>query len=283
MALIIPRSEFGWPAGPSRGSWTTANTNLGMIAHYDGSRGLLAKWRSQGHAACVTYWKNTRSAHINGNGWADIGYAYFACPCGKILEGRGFGRQQAAEMPTPGKMQNGNSRYISVTFGLGPSERPTDNAINGFRALRSHLMAVKHIAGAVFGHRDFTSTDCPGDVIFAMTRDGTLETGSEPTPIPPLKGDPVAALPTLKAGDRSTHVLTLRAQLFQVALSSRYTPNPSTTGEDVALWTWLRDQQFTPALKADVVKFQKTVFPDESAQWDGVVGPRTWGKLLRTT
>ena len=32
----------------------------------------------------------------------------------------------------------------------------------------------------------------------------------------------------------------------------------------------------------DIVKdFQKAAFPDEPAEWDGIVGPKTWGALLR--
>ena len=32
----------------------------------------------------------------------------------------------------------------------------------------------------------------------------------------------------------------------------------------------------------DIVKdFQMTAFPDEPAEWDGIVGPKTWGELLR--
>jgi peptidoglycan hydrolase-like protein with peptidoglycan-binding domain len=31
----------------------------------------------------------------------------------------------------------------------------------------------------------------------------------------------------------------------------------------------------------DIVKdFQKAAFPDEPAEWDGIVGPKTWEKLL---
>ena len=30
----------------------------------------------------------------------------------------------------------------------------------------------------------------------------------------------------------------------------------------------------------DIVKdFQKSVFPDAPSEWDGIVGPKTWGKL----
>ena len=31
----------------------------------------------------------------------------------------------------------------------------------------------------------------------------------------------------------------------------------------------------------DIVKdFQKSAFPDAPQEWDGIVGPKTWGKLL---
>ena len=40
------------------------------------------------------------------------------------------------------------------------------------------------------------------------------------------------------------------------------------------------DGTFGTFLEGIVKDFQKTAFPDQPAEWDGIVGPKTWGKLL---
>ena len=184
MALtgFVSREDMGWGDTPAG----TSNTTLGMIAHYDGSKGLLTRWRAKGHSACIEYWRNARSAHISGNGWLDIGYAYFVCPDDKIFAGREYGHQQAAEAPTPGKLQNGNSRYIAVTFGTGPGETPTTGQLRAWHRLRAWYVGEKHGGKAVHGHRDFTSTTCPGDPIYGMVRDGTLKAVTSVPSVPPV-------------------------------------------------------------------------------------------------
>lgn len=39
------------------------------------------------------------------------------------------------------------------------------------------------------------------------------------------------------------------------------------------------DGQFGSLTKAAVITFQKAAFPTDSSQWDGIVGPHTWGAL----
>ncbi|PRX97869.1 peptidoglycan-binding protein [Allonocardiopsis opalescens] len=63
--ILRPRSYFGW--GPSGADY--ANPRSGLVVHYNGPATDL-----DGHDECVAYWKRIRSDHINGNGWADVGY-----------------------------------------------------------------------------------------------------------------------------------------------------------------------------------------------------------------
>jgi hypothetical protein len=187
---IITRHELGWGPTPA----PHANTTTGMIAHYDSSKWLtdrraaLVRLGHDPHTACFEYWNRTRLFHINGRGWLDIGYAYFTCPDSQIFAGREYGHQQAAELPTPGKLPNGNIRYVAVTFGLGKGEMPTDGAIDAWHRLRSWLMDTKGVRKAVFGHRNFTSTDCPGDTIYRLVTSGVLS-DSEHAPTPPTPPD----------------------------------------------------------------------------------------------
>jgi hypothetical protein len=206
MALtgLVTRKEIGWPATPAPG----AITNLGMIAHYDSGKWLTNRRRElqdsgkDPHRACYEYWNRTRDMHKSGNGWLDVGYAYFVCPDDRIFAGREYGHQQAAEMPTPGKLQGGNSRYIAVTFGLGPGEMPTVGALRAWHRLRAWYVAEKGSRAAVHGHRDFTATDCPGNEIYRLVRDGTLtnsptepDTKPEPPKPPAQNGDDMRGEP----------------------------------------------------------------------------------------
>lgn len=258
---LVRRSAFGWPALSD--SVPHVDTDQGMVGHYDGEQKLLPKVALREHDACVTYWKQTRQFHMNGHRWTDIGYAYMVCPCGFILEGRGYGRQQAAELPTPGKLQNGNSRYISVTFGLGPGEHPTEAQLEAWHELRDWLMESHGVASAVHGHRDFTSTDCPGDVIYGLVKDGTLsgKGRSEDMKMPVLR----------KGSAVGPDVLTLRGVLFQRFLADRWAEDSTT------LFQWLRSWNFDDDLEKDVKAYQTW----RKLEADGVVGPVTWSNLTR--
>lgn len=154
------RAIFGW------GNTTAAVAPCldGLVVHYDGNNQGLA---GKEHNECRNYWKRTRSFHVNTNGWRDIGYSFAVCPHGYVLEGRGWGREQAAQ---PG----GNRTWTSVTFMSGPSEKPTQAQLQAFGELRSHLKA-KGLRDGLKGHRDFYATDCPGDILYAMVKSGELK------------------------------------------------------------------------------------------------------------
>jgi hypothetical protein len=157
---ITARAAFGW--GPSGAR--EASPTKGLVVHYDGADQGLA---GRDHVMCLAYWRRTRAFHMGpARGWADIGYSYGCCPHGAVFEGRGLGREQAAQ---PG----GNTTYYSVTLMSGPTERPTPVQIDAVRQLRAWLMS-KGVGGAVRGHRDFIETSCPGDIAYAMVRDGTF-------------------------------------------------------------------------------------------------------------
>jgi hypothetical protein len=118
---------------------------------------------------------------MNDRGWADVGYSYAVCPHGIVMEGRGFGRVQAAQ---PG----GNSTWTSCTFMSGPTEDPTPAQINAFRELRAWLRG-KGLAAAIRGHRDFISTSCPGDRLYRLVKNGTLTGAPSQAPQPPPQED----------------------------------------------------------------------------------------------
>lgn len=157
---VVSRDAFGW--GPSGGA--PARPREGLVIHYDGSDQGLA---DRPHSMCLAYWRRTRAFHVGpARGWADIGYSFGACPHGFVFEGRGLDRVQAAQ---PG----GNSSWYSVTLMSGPGETPTAEQVDAVRQLRAWLMS-KGVGPKVRGHRDFYSTSCPGDRLYALVRNGTF-------------------------------------------------------------------------------------------------------------
>lgn len=244
ISKFVSRSAMGWPETKAG----YANTNRGMIAHYDSSTwltrrrsALVADGRSP-HGACIEYWNRCRSMHINGNGWVDVGYAYFCCPDGYVFAGREVNHQQAAQAPTPGKMQDGNSRYVAVTFALGPGEVPTDEAIEGWHRLRDWLMSARGVASGVYGHRDFTATSCPGDKIYAL-RNSKLKTKPKPTQPATLPSEPT---PTPN-GDEMPEIVSLGIEKFVfVPPSVDYQPWWTAEWRDTAGWHPSGGQSIAP-------------------------------------
>lgn len=152
---MISRESLGWPG---TGKLNDAPTNKGLVIHYDGGNRKLTE---KEHSECLKYWQWCRKFHTQERGWADIGYSYGVCPHGVIFEGRGFGKEQAAQ---PG----GNRVWCSVTLMLGPGEKPSVAQVQGVLELRSDLMQKHGMKGAVSWHGKFYKTDCPGDIIRGM-------------------------------------------------------------------------------------------------------------------
>lgn len=158
----VTRSDLGWP---STSGGNSADPRGGLVVHYDSSNQSLA---SKPHSECIAYWQWCRRFHTGpSRGWADVGYSYFACAHGYVMEGRGPRREQAAQ---PG----GNRTHYSVTLATGPTDTITEDQINAVRELRLHLMDDYRNAGTVLGHRDFTATSCPGDRAYALVTSGTF-------------------------------------------------------------------------------------------------------------
>lgn len=160
---FLKRSHFGWGGSGA----TYANPKSGIAVHYNGPATGLKETAS--HSRCVTYWKNTRNYHVNGNGWADIGYSFGVCPHGYVFEGRGLNKTQAAQ---PG----GNTTYYSVTFMIGGSEKPGTKHFQAWRDVRDWLFS-KGVRKVIKNHSDFVSTSCPGSHLRGLVNNGFLLDG----------------------------------------------------------------------------------------------------------
>lgn len=260
--VIEPRSSFGWPKTPGSGNVPRAACRNGTVVHYDGSKKTF-----KGHADCRAYWKWCRKFHMGPErGWSDVGYSFFCCPHGKVLEGRGWGYAQAAQ---PG----GNTTWTSVTFALGEGQKPTADAKTAYRLLRSHLRA-KGMAAGEKCHSDFISTSCPGSTLRLLVRSGELRGGSS-TPKPPKKpGTPAPTFP-LPAGhwygpesaDAKNHS----------GFTAKDRPNVKKIADQLRQRGWAAPStdRYTAQLAIKVKQFQA----EKGLTPDGLTGAKTWKAL----
>jgi putative peptidoglycan binding protein/N-acetylmuramoyl-L-alanine amidase-like protein len=248
--LLEKRASFGWPTHPNVGEAPCKN---GMVAHYDGSNQGLA---DKPHDACRTYWKKTRQFHMGpSRGWNDIGYSYGVCPHGVVFEGRGFGYAQAAQ---PG----GNTTWTSCTFMSGPSEKPNAKQLQAWRELRAWLRAKKSLDTAVRGHRDFVSTSCPGSILYAMVKDGTLtKAPTKPAPVPAPNTSTVPAWPGRYFSYQEGQTIKYDAEV------KRWQDRMGDRG-----WGIAADGFYGAKSKEVCIAFQA----EKRLSVDGIVGPDTW-------
>jgi hypothetical protein len=257
--VIESRTSFGWPKHPDVPKAPCRN---GTVVHYNDK----PKKTYKDHAACRAYWKWCRSFHMQERDWSDIGYSYFACPHGKILEGRGWGYSQAAQ---PG----GNTTWTSVTFGLGEGQTPTAAAVEAYRLLRSHLRA-KGMAAGEKCHSDFISTSCPGNTLRALVHSGKLR-GGVTTPKPPKQpGIPSPTFPlpsghwfgseSADAKNHSGYAAKDRPHITKIVdrLQARG-------------WSIPQTDRYTTDVTNTIRKFQA----EKGLSPDGLTGLKTWKAL----
>jgi len=106
--------------------------------------------------------RNIQGWHIDGNGWADIGYNFCVGGDGLVYEGRGWGRQGAH---APGY----NNQSVGHCFiGTFTSALPTAAARSNTQALIRCGVSLGHIASGywLIGHRQGSATECPGQQLF---------------------------------------------------------------------------------------------------------------------
>lgn len=279
---LVWRSDLGWsPNSPA----ARANPKSGLVIHYDSSNQRLA---DKPHSACLTYWRNTRSFHTGpSRGWADIGYSWFACAHGYVIEGRGLFKTQAAQ---PG----GNTSHYSVTLATGPSDTITNAQINAVRQLREWLMEpASSIAGTVKGHRDFIATSCPGEKAYKLVKDGTFrkkakwgssapDADAGPAPAPKPK-------PTPKPGTKAPAFPLPHGHYF----GPKSGPASSVSGyyshrDDLRRWQRrMRDRGWTISVDGlygpQTELVTKTFQAEKNLGIDGLIGAQTWAAAFTAT
>lgn len=119
--------------------------------------------------------KGIQNYHMDSNGWSDIAYNWLVARNGDVFEGRGWGVMSAATL-------HHNDHTQAICF-LG-ADRPNRDDVTdkGRRAISELIFDYEHFSGrrvdrvhaqhaprtklSVGGHRDFVSTECPGDELY---------------------------------------------------------------------------------------------------------------------
>ncbi len=157
------RTTWGARAPKSSPAYTTVNF---LCVHHEEGSNSSTDWAARVRAV--------QNFHMDGNGWADIGYNYLVDPNGVAYEGRGGG-ENVIGAHLCGK--NTNTMGICM-LGSFTSVRPTNNAeytlkrILAWKAKQRGLDVLGtgyHVDRTIYrisGHRSSCSTDCPGTALF---------------------------------------------------------------------------------------------------------------------
>ncbi|MCL4742341.1 MAG: peptidoglycan recognition protein family protein [Phycisphaerales bacterium] len=150
---VIPRSAW-----TRQGPIVSRADPMGGInritVHHDG----MTPFTATSDAAASRRIEAIRAAHVNGNGWADIGYHYVIDPSGRVWEGRPLSLQGAHA----GGENNRNNLGI-VVLGNYDDQRPTNESIASLdNFVAAQMQRYRIPVSRVYTHQELKPTACPG-------------------------------------------------------------------------------------------------------------------------
>lgn len=171
---LVTRAEWGgWEPSLTPAPGMTR----GVAVHYLGDgRGPTD------HADCPAKMREILAFHTGPErGWAYFAYNMAVCVHGVVFEGRGPRFRNAANGGGIRLGLDANAAWASILY-LAGTDGPdlSDAGAAGINAAAVYLGVA---GGEWLGHRDFLSTACPGDALYAWVQAG--HPGPEPTPTPP--------------------------------------------------------------------------------------------------
>ncbi|WP_432006295.1 peptidoglycan-binding protein [Streptomyces parvus] len=199
--------------------------------------------------------------HMNGNGWAGVGYNWIVDQDGNIFEGRGWDLQGAH---CPGHNVSGFGVLIAVGKG---GAKASAKALSAARGLYDEACRKTGRTLAKRGHRDGIATECPGPDLYAWVKNGMpAEKPATPKPAPkpkPKKYEPFPGAAFFKRAPRSAIVTAMGKRLVAEGCSAYVSgPGPQWTEADRKSYAkWQRKLGFT------------------GADADGYPGKTSWDKL----
>lgn len=169
----------------SRAGWGSTFNYRSNTLMPDAPRGTALHWEGTGlgefeHSECDNKVRSIERFHVQKRGWAGIAYNALVCPHGYIFEGRGVEYRSAANGDEPQ-----NNAYFAVCYLGGPGDPFTDLAKDAYIRAVQWLVADGNAGDEVVGHRDLTSTSCPGSAIYAWLKTTDFEDGGAVVPPKP--------------------------------------------------------------------------------------------------
>lgn len=213
--------------------------------------------------------RNIQTSHMDGRGWSDSGHNFLNTTGGLILEGRhgslnavkqGFCIQSAHAAQDPGKLANGNQspgienegNFMTFQMGQKQWQSLVELCVSLCDSCNISPLNIK-------GHRDFSNTDCPGDLLYSqlprLRKQVADKLGLQFMP-EELEND--SQVVDLKFGSTGSAVIKLQQRLRDRGF------NPGAV-----------DGVFGENTEAAVKAFQRSV----ELQDDGIVGNNTGTKL----
>ena len=154
------RTRTQWGARAANPSWLSTQPPTHFVVHH------TAGARCSTQAGCDAEMRGIQNSHMNGNGWADIGYNFCIGDNAQIYEGRGWNRA-GAHSPSF------NTRSIGFCFmGNFMTVLPPAAALNTAQAfvICSRDWGRLTTTYRLMGHRQDVATACPGDALFNNIR-----------------------------------------------------------------------------------------------------------------
>ncbi|KAL4893294.1 hypothetical protein BDV59DRAFT_29180 [Aspergillus ambiguus] len=163
-------SREGWGARAPEEAYTPISSPKGVKIHY-----LGGFFEGREHIRCDDFMRQTQDYQmdVSDENYFDFAYNLAVCQHGYVYDGRGKGHRSGAN----GNQQLNADHYAVVAFLAKTGvTQPSSSQITGIQDAIAYLRR----AGAgkeIKGHRDGYPTECPGDPLYALTRDGTLDPG----------------------------------------------------------------------------------------------------------
>ena len=161
-----------WGATTMRSNWDRMSTPFRITVHH-----TAEPVSSTSLAASTAEVRDVQSQHMNGRGWADIGYHFLIDREGRIFEGRTLKAQGAHASGTNnignigicllGNMVADASRGAEYANAQAPTAKQMETLERLVAEVRSEYAIP---ADQIWGHQDFKDTLCPGPHLHAWAK-----------------------------------------------------------------------------------------------------------------
>lgn len=163
-------SRDGWGAAPPRAPFDPMAPERLTVHHTAGAQPMT-------ESDAVTEMRLIQRYHQNGRQWNDIGYHFVIDGAGRVFQGR-------PENVVGAHVLNRNTGNVGISlmgnFHDPAQDQPTAAQIDSLKLLGRWLVAAYAIdPRTLSGHRDFQSTDCPGERVYVLLEDIRRSIGAQ--------------------------------------------------------------------------------------------------------